>query len=131
MFHIGQCDVFLFGRVLLQADVVIIWILDFGDVNLEIIPGRGLVPGVHSERVVHSLDVGNFHGGFTKAIAVLRFALNGAGRPLFTFITAIGGCDQGFQSQAATRRLHIARPTSNPAVIRHEVPVGPEAQQGQ
>ncbi len=31
MFHIGQNNVFLFGRVLLQADVVVIWILDFGD----------------------------------------------------------------------------------------------------
>src|SRR3984957_13936980 len=78
MLHIGQSNIFLFGRVLLQADVVMTWILHFGDVDLEIVPGSGLVPGVHPERVVHPLDVSNFHSGFKEATAVLRFALNGA-----------------------------------------------------
>src|SRR5580704_16694440 len=110
-------------RVLLQADVIVAGVLDFGDINLEIVldcrPGRG----VHPERVVHSLYVGNLYRGFKEAVTVIRLALNGAGGPFDALIAAVGLGSKRLQSQAAACRLHIAGPSAKTAVVRHQSPI--------
>jgi hypothetical protein len=45
--------------------------LNFGHIDFEMVAGLGMVLRGHPERVVHSLDVGNFQGAFKEAIAVL------------------------------------------------------------
>jgi hypothetical protein len=80
--HSGVLQILVpFGGVLLQADVVIIWILDFGDVNLEMVAGLGMVFSGHPKSVVHSFDVRNLHRSFKEAIAVLCFAIDVASGP--------------------------------------------------
>ena len=34
MFHLGKSNTVLFGCALLKSDVVVAWILNFGDINL-------------------------------------------------------------------------------------------------
>ena len=68
-----------FGGILLQPNVVIARILQLGDLSLEMVGRDRVVFGGHPEGVIHSLDVGDSHPGFEKAVAVLGFAGDVAG----------------------------------------------------
>ena len=104
--HAGMRQSFVaFGGILLQPNLVIARTLHLLDLNLEMVGSARVVVGVHPEGVIHSLDVGDTHPGFEKAVAVLGLAGDVAGRPLVMAISR----DQRSQLQPVTRNLDARR----------------------